>query len=112
MIPSSLFLLQLLTGPVGGDLAPSVALDEDDPPVIAGLIALAEGGFFGDGGFDIGAGGENVRLKAPNFGDVPLDAPVAVGLNAPPRFGPIVVGNFEGMIECATRLNAPRHCKT
>jgi len=39
---SSLFLLQLLTGPEDGTGPLSVSLDEVDPPVSAGLIALPE----------------------------------------------------------------------
>ena len=95
MVPSSALLVQVLTGPE------AAVLDVEEPPVRAGLIGRAEGV---DGvGFDATYG------EAAPFLDA---APVLTGLSAPARLGPIVVGNLAGLMRLATRLKAPRHCKT
>lgn len=118
VIPSSVFLLQLLTFP-GGDLGrPLDVYDVLDPPVRDGLSAGAGGR----------ASGLNVveplpvlavlgPLLRPNPGDdrpvlekPPLPLPVVVGLmTPPPRFGPMGVGMLEGFTALATRLNAVMH---
>lgn len=59
--------------------------------------------------------GPLLRVKPGDCRALPdwkFPAPVAVGLIGPPRRGPIVVGKLEGFTALATRLNAPRHCKT
>lgn len=43
VVPSSPLLLQLLTGPAGDLVPPSVVLEPVEPPVSAGDMALAEG---------------------------------------------------------------------
>ena len=106
VVPSSVFLLQLLTGPVGDIGPPSVALDEFEPPVNAGLRALLP---------DI-TELFAVALLVPlplapllNPPYPPLEVPVCVGLIVLARFGPIVVEKRLELIELATRLNAPKH---
>lgn len=123
VIPSSIFLLQLLTAP-GGDLGiPLEALEELEPPVRAGLSALSAGG-----GRESGLNvveplvllfvlGPLLRPKPGELRELPFayaPAPVAAGLSGPPppRLGPMVVGKLEGFTELATRLNAPKHCRT
>jgi hypothetical protein len=124
--PSSTFLLQLLTA-LGGDLGiPLEVLEELEPPVRAGLSVLSAGG---GGRLDIGL---NVLeplavlfvlgpLRGPKPGEASepavenFPAPVSAGLSgppAPPRLGPIVIGKLDGFTELATRLKAPKHCKT
>lgn len=97
VVPSSLFLLQLLAT---GDFAPpSVALEEFDPPVNAGLSARSreEEGIAVE--FDMPELAllipRLLLLKAP-YGEAPLGVPVCAGLMAPPLFGPIAERNFCG----------------
>lgn len=118
VVPSSVFLLQLLTPP-GGDLGiPLDVYDALDPPVRAGLIGCSAAGR--ESGlkvlepllalFMLGP------LLRPKEGDVKpglgAGPPVVEGLKGPPRFGPIVTGKLEGVVALATRLNAPRHWRT
>ena len=97
-----------------------MAFDDAEPPVSAGLRVLSAAG-----GRDSGLNVEEpllwLAVLTPLLRLYPLElspplvvlvGPVVVGLNAPVRLGPIVVGNFEGLTEFATLLNAPRHCKT
>lgn len=108
-MPSSLFLLQLLIGP-DGDFGPlSVAFEEFEPPVKAGLSALLPGIE------ELLAVALLIPLPlAPLLKPLfpPLEVPVCVGLIVLERFGPIVVGKRLGLIELATRLNAPKHWST
>lgn len=97
--PSSVFLLQLLIGPV--------LLDAVDPPVFVGLKGRAEGMAEDNPseGVEMGDRIEVVGLRSAL-------APVVVGLKGLLRLPPIVVGNLAGSIVFATLLKAPRHCKT
>lgn len=108
--PSSPLRLQLLTGPVGDLVPPSVVLDEFESPVSAGLSVRSLVG--AAGGLDV----EEVRLvlgpllllkSLPLY--APLVGPVLSGLMLPPLLPSNVVGNRDGLALLAARLNAPRH---
>lgn len=111
--PSSLRLLQLLTGPAGDFVPVSVVRDAFEPPVRAGL-----NGPMADFGAELVV--EMVlwlvlltslpllSRPAPN----PFDAVERVGLVAPPLLCPTVVGNFAGLTALATLLKATRHWMT
>ena len=120
VLPTSVFLLQLLTGP-GGDLG--IPLDEYDvlePPVRAGLRALSIGGRAS--GLKVVEPLVLLVVLGPLLRPKPGDAgggvlkppPVVEGLigPAPPRLGPMVIGKLAGFFALATRLNALRHCRT
>lgn len=123
--PSSIFLLQLLTAP-GGDLGiPLEALEELEPPVRAGLSVLsAAGGGREESGLNVLEppvllcvlgplrGPKPGEFSKPPFENFP--ASVIGGLSGPPppRLGPIVIGKLDGFTELATRLKAPKHCRT
>lgn len=111
VMPSSLFLLQLLTGPCGERAVPSVVLDELDPPVSAGLRALSF--------LELAVGS---KVEEPILLELLVPVPrAALGALKPPFtpappvgvpadfFGPIVVGILFGAIKFATRLKATRH---
>lgn len=112
VLPSSVFLLQLLIPP-GGDVG--TPLEVTDPPVRVGLIVRAVGRARGLKVEEplgvvvvrpkLGEVGPGVEKPAP---------PVVEGLMvpAPLRLGPIVHGKCEGLTELATRLNALKHCRT
>lgn len=102
VVPSSLFLLQLLTGPDGDFGPPSVAFEEFEPPVKAGLSALLPGIA------ELFAVALLVPLPLEPLYP-PLEVPVCAGLIVLTRFGPIVVGKRLGLREFAMRLNAPKH---
>src|SRR4051812_35382979 len=120
VIPSSVFLLQLLTPP-GGDLGKPLEVREDaEPPVRVGLNALSAGGR--ESGLNVVEPpvvlfelGPLLRPKLGEVNELPLawvfPPPVMDGLSGPPPpfLGPIVVGKFAGLTELATRLKAPRH---
>src|SRR5215469_7029587 len=101
VVPSSLFLLQLLTGPDGDFGPPSVALEEFEPPVNAGLSALLPGIAELFAVTLLVPLPPALLLKPPY---PPLEVPVCVGLIVLARFGPIVVEKRLGLIELATRL--------
>ena len=122
VLPSSTFLLQLLTPP-GGDLGrPLDVYDVSEPPVRAALsvdaVRSAGGRARGLNVLEplvlLAVLGPLLRGK-PGDGSAGLGMPpVAVGLNAPapPRFGPMALGKLDGFFALATRLKAPRHCST
>ena len=94
VVPWSDFLLQLLTL-AGGDLAPSVARDELDPPVSVGLSAREADGSAEEFPTGLALLNPLLLLKLP-LDPSPL-SPVRVGLIPPaPRLGPIVVLNLFG----------------
>lgn len=86
VLPSSLFLLQLLTGPVGDFVPPADCWEPADPPVNVGLIARFVGGMY-EGAAFAGLAGRRKPL------------PVVAGDCTEPDFlGPIVCGNRDGLI--------------
>jgi hypothetical protein len=96
VIPSSLFLLQLLVGPCGDFAPPSVAREEFEPPVSAGLSARVRDGKAAEWPTPELALLMPLVLPKPPNPAAPFD-PVFVGLIAPARFdGPIVVLNLFG----------------
>jgi hypothetical protein len=119
VLPSSTFLLQLLTPP-GGDFGrPLDVYDVSEPPVRAALRVRSAGGRAR--GLKVLEPLVLLAVLGPLLREKPGDGnaglgmpPVAVGLNAPapPRLGPMVVGKLDGLFALATRLKALRHCST
>lgn len=89
-------MLQLLTL-AGGDLAPSVAREEFEPPVSVGLSAREAEGSAEElpTGLALLSPLLLLKLLDPNPVAAP-ESPVLVGLMPPGRLGPIVVLNLFG----------------
>ena len=120
VLPSSTFLLQLLTPP-GGDLGwPFDVYEVSEPPVRAALNVRSAGGRAS--GLKVLEPLVLLAVLGPLLLVYPGDTregllgppPVDDGLKGPgpPRFGPIAVGKFEGFFALATRLKALKHCRT
>lgn len=121
VLPSSPFLLQLLTPPGGDRGWPLDVCEVSEPPVRVATSALSADGRAS--GLKVLEPLVLLAVLGPLLRVYPGDAsegllgtppPVEEGLRAPgaARLGPMAVGNLSGLWALATRLKALRHWRT